>query len=145
VNAGEMVEGGRRAPDRQAPERRVVEGPFTGRQLLRLDELLRKVDRLTGLTFSVYLGELDEPTRPAAEKLHAQLPEPSRSVLLAVSPNQRLLEIVTGAVARRRLLDRDCALAARSMASAFENGDLPGGLIAGLAQLADHAGAPGRR
>lgn len=133
--------GGERGPHPQWPDRQAVEGPFTTRQLLRLDQALRDADRLTGLVFSVYVGELDEPVRQAAEKLHAQLPDPGRSVLLAVSPNQRLLEIVTGAVARRRLLDRDCALAARSMAAAFEHGDLAGGLVNGVATLADHAGA----
>ena len=39
----------------QPPE--VLEGPFTTRQLLRLDEALRLADRSTGLTFSVYVGE----------------------------------------------------------------------------------------
>ncbi len=61
-------------------------------------------------------------------------------MFVAVSPNQRVLEIVTGSVARRRLLDRDCKLAALSMAAAFSGGDLAGGVVAGLAQLAEHAG-----
>lgn len=118
----------------------VLDGPFTTRQLLRLDEALRLADRSTGLTFSVYVGELDEPARAHAEKLHSQLADPDRSVLLAVSPNQRMLEIVTGAEARKRLPDRDAKLAALSMAAAFGGGDLAGGIITGLAQLADHAG-----
>jgi len=63
-------------------------------------------------------------------------------VLIAVSPNQRLLEIVTGSVASTRILDRDCKLAALSMSAAFAGGDLGGGLVAGLAQLAAHAGRP---
>jgi Domain of unknown function (DUF5130) len=118
----------------------VLDGPLSTRQLLRLDEALRLADEATGLTFSVYLGDLHEPTRGHAEKLHGQLVDPDRAVLVVVSPNQRLLEIVTGAVARRRLPDRSCKLAALSMAAAFGGGDLGGGLIAGLAQLADHAG-----
>ncbi|GGM72385.1 DUF5130 family protein [Dactylosporangium sucinum] len=118
----------------------VLSGPFTTRQLLRLDEALRLADTSTGLTFSIYVGELDEPVRAAAEKLHAQLADPPHSVLVAVSPNQRLLEIVTGGEARRRLPDRAAKLAALSMAAAFGGGDLAGGLVAGLAQLADHAG-----
>lgn len=118
----------------------ILDGPFSTRQLLRLDEALRLADSSTGLTFSVYVGELDEPVRGHAEKLHGQLIDPARSVLIAVSPNQRLLEIVTGADARKRLPDRDCKLAALSMAAAFGGGDLAGGLISGLAQLADHAG-----
>lgn len=126
--------GGRRWPDRQT-----LDGPFTTRQLLRLDESLRTADRLTGLMFSVYVGELQEPVREYAQKLHAQLPDPARGVLLAVAPNQRVLEIVTGPVARRRLPDRDCKLAALAMTASFREGDLTGGIVTGLTQLADKA------
>jgi hypothetical protein len=118
----------------------VLDGPFTTRQLLRLDEALRLADQSTGLIFSVYVGDLDDPVRGHAEKLHAQLAEPARAVLIAVSPNQRLLEVVTGAEARKRLPDRSAKLAALSMAAAFSGGDLAGGLVSGLAQLADQAG-----
>jgi hypothetical protein len=118
----------------------VLDGPFTTRQLLRLDEALRLADSSTGLTFSIYVGDLDEPVRAHAEKLHGQLATPATSVLIAVSPNQRMLEIVTGGDARRRLPDRACKLAALSMAAAFGGGDLAGGIVSGLAQLADHAG-----
>jgi hypothetical protein len=118
----------------------VLNGPFTTRQLLRLDEALRLADSSTGLTFSIYVGELEEPVRAYAEKLHAQLGDPPHSVLIALSPNQRQLEIVTGGEARRRLPDRAAKLAALSMAAAFGGGDLAGGIVSGLAQLADHAG-----
>jgi hypothetical protein len=118
----------------------VLDGPFTTPQLLRLDEALRLADESTGLTFSVYVGDLDEPVRGHAEKLHGQLEDPAQSVLLAISPNQRVLEIVTGALARRRVPDRSAKLAALSMAAAFGGGDLAGGAVAGLAQLAGQAG-----
>jgi hypothetical protein len=123
-----------------AVHRDILDGPFTTRQLLRLDEALRVADSSTGLTFSVYVGDLDDPVRGHAEKLHGQLADPTHSVLLAVSPNQRVLEIVTGGEARRRLPDRACKLAGLSMATAFGGGDLAGGIVAGLSQLADHAG-----
>ena len=118
----------------------VLDGPFTTSQLLRLDEALRLADSSTGLTFSVYVGNLDEPTREAAEKLHSQLADPDRSVLAAISPNQRALEIVTGSAARRRIPDRSAKLAALSMAAAFAGGDLTGGIVSGMAQLAEYAG-----
>lgn len=118
----------------------VLDGPFSTRQLLRLDEAMRLADSSTGLTFSVFVGDLDEPVRQHAEKLHAQLGDPAYSVLLAVSPNQRVLEIVTGAEARKRIPDRDAKLAALSMAAAFGGGDLAGGIVSGLDQLASHAG-----
>ena len=126
------------APTNWHPE--VLDGPLSRRALRRVDEALRLADGSTGLTFSVYIGDLDEPTRDHAERLHAQMAEPDRAVLVAVSPNQRVLEIVTGATARRRILDRDAKLAALSMAAAFSGGDLGGGIVAGIAQLADHAG-----
>jgi hypothetical protein len=69
----------------------VLDGPFTTRQLLRLDQALRVADESTGLTFSVYVGDLEDPTRAYAEKLHGQLPDPARSVLIAVCPGQRQL------------------------------------------------------
>jgi len=137
VTAGELTP---TTPVNWHPE--VLDGPLTTRQLLRVDEALRLADRSTGLTFGVYIGELEEPIRAHAEKLHGQLADPDESVLLAISPNQRQLEVVTGAVVRRRLPDRDCKLAAMSMAAAFGGGDLAGGIVSGLAQLAEHAGKP---
>ena len=118
----------------------VLNGPLSTRALLRVDEALRLADAATGLTFSVYIGELAEPVRDSAESLHAQLAGSTKAVLIAISPNQRVLEIVTGSDARQRILDRDCKLAALSMAAAFTGGDLGGGIVAGLAQLAEHAG-----
>ncbi|MBV1854122.1 DUF5130 family protein [Catellatospora tritici] len=118
----------------------VINGPFTTRQLLRLDDALTKADHATGFTFSVYVGDIAEPVRQNAEQLHARLAKPADSVLIAVSPQVRQLEIVTGSQARKRLSDRDCKLAALSMAAAFGGGDLAGGLVSGLAQLTGLAG-----
>lgn len=117
----------------------VLDGPFTTRQLLRIDEALRLADESTGLTFSVYVGDLDEPRRANVAQMLEKLPDPTRSVLVAVSPNQRVLEIVTGGEARRRVPDRTCKLAALSMAAAFGGGDLAGGIVSGVAQLAESA------
>ena len=129
-----------RTIDELTGRREVLEGPFSTRQLLRLDEALRTADKSTGLTFSVYVGQLDEPVRGHAEQMLGQLPTPVSSVMIAVSPNQRVLEIVTGADARRRIPDRDAKLAALSMVAAFGGGDLAGGVISGLDQLASRAG-----
>lgn len=118
-------------------------GPFTGRQLSRIDEALTLGSRETGLLFSLYVGALGEPTRRTAEQLAARLPaKPGVGiVLLAVSPGQRVLEIVTARGATRRLPNRVCALAALGMRAAFVGGDLTAGVINGLRMLADAAGA----
>jgi Domain of unknown function (DUF5130) len=113
-------------------------GPFTTRQLSRLDEALTLSSRESGLTFSIYVGELQQPTRSHAEALFEKLD--GNSVLLAVSPGQRVLHIVTGPDSAKRLPNRACALAALAMRASFANGDLTGGLVAGLRSLADYAG-----
>ncbi|QOC90728.1 DUF5130 family protein [Micromonospora craniellae] len=118
----------------------VLDGPFSTRQLLRIDEALRLADQATGLTFSVFVGGLDEPVREHAERLHRQLADPDRSVLIALSPNQRQLEIITGRHARKRVPDTYAKIAALSMVASFGGGDLAGGIIQGLDQLSRYAG-----
>lgn len=125
--------------------RPAASAPFTGRQLARIDEALTMASRETGLYLTLYVGALNVPTRGHAEQLHAQLGAVApRAVLIAVSPGQRVLEIVTGAESRIRLPDRSCALAALSMTASFGVGDLTGGIVNGLRMLSDQAGHPGR-
>ena len=116
---------------------------FTYQELARLDEALTMSSRETGLRFTLYIGDLGRQTRVTAEELHARSgPNPSDAVLIAVSPGQRVVEVVTGAGAGRRLPDRACALAVLSMTGAFAAGDLVGGIVNGLRQLSDQAGHP---
>jgi hypothetical protein len=123
--------------------RRNTSDPFNGRQLARIDEALTLSSRETGLTFSLYVGELIEPSRAAAEGLFEKLAtEVENPVLVAVSPGQRRLHIVTGEASAPRLPNRACALAALGMRAAFANGDLTGGIVTGLRMLADSAGRP---
>ncbi len=116
---------------------------FTFQELARLDEALTMSSRETGLRFTLYIGDLGRRTRVQAEELHARSgPDPKESVLLAVSPGQKVVEVVTGAGAARRLPDRACALAVLSMTTSFAAGDLVGGIVNGLRQLSDQAGHP---
>lgn len=131
--------------DRTAAALGRVPGPFTPGQLARIDEALTMSSWETGLDFSLYVGALEEPTREHAERLHAGLgARAANGVLIAVSPGQRLLHIVTGELSFRRLPDRSAALAALSMRAAFSLGDLVGGIVNGLRQLSDQAGHTGR-
>ena len=115
--------------------------PFTPVQLTRLDEALTLSARATGLGFSVYLGDLGADPRERAEELHTSIGAGSSdSVLIAVSPGERRVEIVTGAEAARRVADRGCNLAVMSMVASFKEGDLIGGLVSALRMLSDQAG-----
>jgi hypothetical protein len=130
-----------RAEEFEEPSR--SDEPFTPVQLARLDEALTLASRETGLRFSIYIGDLgSDPTARVAE-LHDQLEDSEEAVLVAVSPGQRVVEVLSGAEARTRLPDRGAKLAVMSMVASFKEGDLVGGLLSGLRMLADQAG--GRR
>jgi len=134
AESGEVV-------DRAAAVARRQPGPFTPRQLARIDEALTLSSRETGIDFSLYVGELAEPTREHTERLHTGLgPKARNGVLMAVSPAQRVVHLVTGELSSKRLPDRACALAVLSMEAAFSGGDLVGGIVTGLRMLADQAG-----
>ncbi|MDN5860937.1 MAG: DUF5130 domain-containing protein [Pseudonocardia sp.] len=115
--------------------------PFTPSQLTRLDDALTMASRETGLLFSLYLGDLGSDPEARCAELHDELDNPTDAVLVAVSPDQRVVDVVTGPEARLRLPDRGAKLAIMSMVSSFKEDDLHGGLLSGLRMLAEQAGA----
>jgi uncharacterized membrane protein YgcG len=114
---------------------------FTDAQVREISRATVTATGQTGLHFSVYVGGVEGDIRDYAERLHSALgPQADRGVLIVVSPADRQLEIVTGSVACRRLSDRACALASLSMTTAFNGGDLVGGIVTGLRMLSESAG-----
>jgi hypothetical protein len=110
-------------------------------QQASVEAAVADAERVSGYPFAVHVGPLEDG-RITAERLHAGCPDRERTVLVAVDPTARLIEIVTGPEAARRLSDRTCGLAALAMASSFQAGDLVRGLRDGLRLLADHAVSP---
>ena len=115
---------------------------FSSDQRYEIDRAIRAAETVSRYEFSVYVGAADGEAGPFAQRLHAALVAPARSVLIMVDPAARLLEIVTGSVVRRDLSDEQVRLAAVAMQSAFAEGDLVGGIKRGLAQLAEAARKP---
>ena len=115
---------------------------FTAAERHEIDKAIRDAETMCRYEFSVYVGAADQESRPFAERLHAALVAPARSVLVLVDPAARIVEIVTGAEARRVLDDAEVKLATLSMQTAFAAGDLVGGNKAGVLQLAEHARRP---
>ena len=116
---------------------------LSARQRDRIEHAVQQAERASGLSYAVWVGTTDDDLRAHAERLHASSgPDAATTVLVAVDPARRGLEIVTGSVAHRALDDRSCGLAALTMASCFNGGDLVGGIVQGLASLADHARHP---
>lgn len=111
----------------------------------RIEHAVSQCRAQNGLDVSVVVGDLSigdlSEFRTAAERLHAALGERAHAaVLVVVAPGQRRVEVVTGPAARRRVPDRVAALAVLSMTTAFSGGDLAGGIVDALRQLADAAG-----
>lgn len=115
---------------------------FTAQERYDIDKAIRDAETVSRYEFSVFVGASEGESRPFAERLHASLTAPERSVLVLVDPAARLLEIVTGAEVRRDLEDPEVDLAALTMQSAFAAGDLVGGICRGLGMLSEYARGP---
>jgi uncharacterized membrane protein YgcG len=115
---------------------------LTAAQRVSVDQAIRAAERVSRFEFSVFVGTVDGEARPYAERLHAALSTPSRSVLVMVDPVARLIEVVTGADVRRCLTDQEVAFAVLEMRTEFAGGDLVKGLRRGLSMLAMSARAP---
>jgi uncharacterized membrane protein YgcG len=115
---------------------------LTAAQRVSVDQVIRAAERVSRFEFSVFVGTVDGDSRAYAERLHAALSTPSRSVLVMVDPVARLIEVVTGADVRRCLTDQEVAFAVLEMRTEFAGGDLVKGLRRGLSMLAMSARAP---
>ena len=115
---------------------------FTYDQQRQIERARERARDETGLPFHVYVGPIGSEPRVDAQRLHRRLPDSPHAVLVAIDPRAHVLEIVTGAAARRILDDKSCALTAMTMQTLFEAGDLVGGIVRGLYQLGDHARQP---
>lgn len=115
--------------------------PITQGQRKDLQGIVDRARTISGYAFALYVGPLPAG-RADAQARHAELRDPASSVLVAVGPSERAIEIVTGANVVINLDDQACELAAMSMASSFGAGDLAGGLREGIIMLAEHARHP---
>jgi uncharacterized membrane protein YgcG len=120
----------------------VAAGEFSSAERHEIDRAIRAAEQASRYEFSVYVGHAEGEPKAFANRLHASLVAPSRSVLILVDPAARALEVVTGVEVRRNLSDHEVELAVLAMQSDFAAGDLAGGLKRGICMLAEHARAP---
>ncbi|KRF36563.1 DUF5130 family protein [Nocardioides sp. Soil805] len=112
---------------------------LSSRESAEIDRSIRAAEALCRFEFSVFVGAVEGDSRVYAQRLHASLVAPARSILLLVDPTARVIEVVTGTEVRRHLTDREVELAVLQLESAFAEGDFVGGLTRGIAMLAEHA------
>ncbi|NLE78982.1 MAG: DUF5130 domain-containing protein [Rhodococcus sp.] len=116
--------------------------PFTTQELVALDNALTDNTRRTKVRFNVYIGDLGGDTAAGADGLFPNTPEAERSVLIAVSPNQRTVEIRSGVAVADRVTDRVAQLGASAAVSSFAEGDLIDGLVSAVKVMSAAISAP---
>lgn len=110
--------------------------PFTHEDRNRIDRTLTDATRRTRILWTIYIGELGEKSADRARELHSTLPRPEDAVLIAVSPNERSIEIVGGDAIGHRFDDRVAQLGASAAVSSFQREDLIDGLVSAIRVMA---------
>lgn len=116
----------------------LIDTAFSTTQLAEIEKALLRASTATGAHFCAYVGKLPAK-RDSALAIHRQMSRPDTSVLVAVDPEARVVEVVTGADLRDHLDDQACRLACMTMTSRFTVGDIAAGLRDGIVVLGDHA------
>jgi hypothetical protein len=106
--------------------------PFSKEELIRLDTALIEATRKTKVRFNVYLGELGDDPAQGVLDIFPNTPEAERSALIAVSPNQRAIEIRSGRAVANRVTDSIAQLGVTAAIASFGQGDLIDGIVAAL-------------
>lgn len=113
-----------------------VHYPFTTKDLVVLDNALKYGSRAAQARFAVYVGDLGADTAATAREVLAKVPTPDNAVLLAVSPNQKAIEVVYGSAVKGRGIEESAPLGVSAAAASFKEGNLIDGLISGVRVLA---------
>ncbi|ANW65916.1 DUF5130 domain-containing protein [Mycobacterium sp. djl-10] len=106
--------------------------PFSIKERVELDEALKWGSRAAKARFAVYIGDLGAPSAAAARALLAKVPTPDDAVLIAVSPNQKVIEIVYGSGLQGRGAESAAPLGVAAATSAFKEGNLIDGLVSAV-------------
>lgn len=112
-----------------------VHYPFPTKDLVTLDDALKYGSRAARARFAVYLGDLGADTAVTARDILTRVPTPENAVLLAVSPNQKAIEVVYGSEVRGRGIEEAAPLGVSAAAASFKEGNLIDGLISAVRVL----------
>lgn len=112
-----------------------VHFPFPIKDLVAIDDALKFGSRASKARFAIYLGDLGNDTAARAREILAKVPTPDNAVLLAVSPDQKVIEVVYGSQVRGRGAESSAPLGVAAASSAFQRGDLVDGLVSAIRVL----------
>jgi hypothetical protein len=109
-----------------------VTNPFPVKDLVRIDDALKFGSRRAKARFAVYIGDLGADTAATARAVLAEVPTPNNAVLLAVSPNQKAIEVVYGSELQGRGIEESAPLGVKAAAASFNYGNLIAGLVSAI-------------
>jgi hypothetical protein len=109
-----------------------VHYPFPISELVLLDDALTYGSRAAGARFAVYIGDLGSDTAARAREILARVPTPNNAVLIAVSPDEHVIEVAYGSEVRGRGVESSAPLGVAAAASAFKDGELIDGLVSAV-------------
>jgi hypothetical protein len=112
------------------------EAPFNDEERLTMDNVLTEATRATKVRFNVYIGDLGEDPAAAADAIFPGTPEATHSVLIAVSPNEKAIEVRSGKEVADRANDRVCQLGVTAALSSFRQGQLIDGVVSAVRVMA---------
>ena len=112
-----------------------VDYPFPTIELVTLDDALTYGTRASKARMAVYIGDLGDDPAARAREILAYVPTPNDAVLLAVSPNQRAIEVVYGEGVKGRGAESAAPLGVAAAAASFKDGNLMDGLISAVRVL----------
>ncbi|AFT99694.1 hypothetical protein O3I_008660 [Nocardia brasiliensis ATCC 700358] len=112
------------------------EAPFSDDERLAIDNVLTEATRATKVRFNIYIGDLGTDPAAGADAIFPSTPEAPASVLIAVSPNDKAIEVRSGREIADRANDRVCQLGVTAALSSFRQGQLIDGLVSAVRVMA---------
>jgi len=112
-----------------------VHYPFPIMDLVAIDDALKYGSRASKARFAIYLGDLGSDTAARAREILVKVPTPDNAVLIAVSPDQRVIEVVYGSRVRGRGAESAAPLGVAAASSAFKQDQLVDGLVSAVRVL----------
>ncbi len=109
-----------------------VHYPFSIKDLVALDDALKYGSRYSKARFAVYIGDLGADTAATAREILAKVPTPNNAVLLAVSPNQKAIEVVYGADVKGRGIETAAPLGISAALGSLRDGNLIDALVSAV-------------
>ncbi|MCK0092378.1 DUF5130 family protein [Rhodococcus sp. HNM0563] len=114
--------------------------PFADDEMVALDDTLTSAIRATGVRFNVYVADASDPAA-ATDTIFPSTPEAENSVLIAVYPNQKAVEVRSGRDAAQ-VTDRIAQLGVTAAVGPFGQGQLIDGIISAVRVIANAIIAP---